>query len=158
MTGQVKSKWLRGDGDDEWESRFGKSNNIPKSRGFGATAVNEENIHGGDKRDEIFRGKDRAIIIDSLFQNSKVIPQGANSVNMIGPGTEELVGLAILDKKRRREGNIAHEVYDIDDGAQINVYNNSEFYNTDATLSAMDCVASSPTDLAMLAKQASHSQ
>lgn len=30
MTGKAKSKWLHGEGDDEWEMRIGRGNNAQK--------------------------------------------------------------------------------------------------------------------------------
>lgn len=85
-----------------------------------------------------------------------VVP-GAKSINISGPGTEELYRLNILEKKRRRGETLAHGKFYPEDGSQLNIYNNNELYNMEATLSGMDCDASSSNDPATLAKQDSHS-
>lgn len=89
--------------------------------------------------------------------NADIQIRNINAGNYSGPGTEELDGLAVLERKRRRDENLSHKVFYKEDGSKLNVYNNEGLYNSEATLSAMDCDASSYHDLVKLAKQASHS-
>lgn len=158
LAGQAKSKWLRDDGDSEWEFKMGKSNDTPKSGAAVDTNDTGENTQGRDLREVILRGKDKATVPANHVQVSSSGLSSAKNLKVNGPGIEELDGLAFLERKRRREGTVVHEVIYSEDGAQVSVYNNNELYNTGATLSAMDCTASSPSDLATLAMQASHPQ
>lgn len=147
VAGQVKSKWLRDGGDDDWESKNGRSN----SSVISGRVVTEEWNQGQN-----FRGKDKASSITDLLKNSNKTGGGTDSLS--GPGEEELDRLAIMERKRRRETNAAHEVNISGNMEGVKFYNNLELYNTEASLSAMDYAASSPSDLAKLARQASHPQ
>lgn len=86
-----------------------------------------------------------------------MVVHGTKSINISGLGTEELYRLNSLEKKRRREETLAHGKFYPEDRSRLNIYNNNELYNMEATLSGMDYAASSSNDSATLAKQASHS-
>ncbi|KAL1826634.1 hypothetical protein ACET3Z_005046 [Daucus carota] len=145
--GLAKSKWLRDDGDDEWFSKVGRSNRSVKSGKVVRETSNDDN-----NQERNFRGKDEAVI----FQNSNNMELSAKDLKHSGPGEDELNGLTILERKRRRENSSSHGGFIQENSSHVKVYNNLELYNTEATLSEMDCAASSQTDSAKLAQQASH--
>lgn len=61
----------------------------------------------------------------------------------------------VVKKKRRKDNNEAHFTAFAGDVSNMKVYENVEFYNTETTLSEMDCTVSSNKSLATLAIQAS---
>lgn len=74
-----------------------------------------------------------------------------------GPGDEEIIGLDVEDRKRRRSGPESKRVMDTDDVLANPESVNKVIVQHEAGLSNMDCSASSQQYLATLAQQASRS-
>lgn len=144
IAGQLKSKWLHDGGDDDWESRNGRANN---SVILGRVSENQG---------QNSRGKDKEVVTNPIFQNLNSENLGATELIVNGSGAEELNGLSVLVKKRRRDNSMVHNVNFIENNSHVKVYDNLELFNTEASLSAMDCDASPQIDLATLSRQASH--
>lgn len=155
VAGQNTSKWLREDGEVDWEVRNGKSN---KQASFGGEDNGKETYQEGNDRGGLTAAKNKEIM---------VIPAGRISNNLApedvgfildGPGGSNLNGLGSIEKKRRRGELEAHTILYAGDGSNMRVYENSEFHKSDATLSEMDCAVSSNQVLATLTVQASQSK
>lgn len=146
--GASKSKWLREEGDGEWGNSYGKDNlkqqnpeqSIPsfmravsptlKRRDCSADSANISGVTGGN------------------ISNSNVVGGNANSLNNNGPEEEELDGLSLEERKRRRSE--AHGF--------ISTGINKETSSMDSVLSNGDCSESHTQSLATLAQQASQQQ
>lgn len=145
--GQEKSKWLRDERDADWGRKLGKDNYPADFSGY----------QGDGKGKEIYQGhnpcNDALVITQTAekigmtgilnFQAAKHIMGSAN-----GPLNEELTGLNIEERKRRRSGPEDNNYMDTDGGI-VTLF-------PGAVLSQVDCATPLPTDLAELAKQASH--
>lgn len=144
--GQEKSKWLRDERDEDWGKNLGDDNYYQQFSGGqmdGTVKENSQkryhraNLHGGVT---ISGSKD--MIENSNFPSSK---QAVIQFN--GPTDEELNGLNIEERKRRRSGP--------SDSVFMDTECNNKELHTDAVLSNKDCAASSTNVLAMIALQAS---
>lgn len=95
------SKWLREENDSDWAGRYGKDNYKEDFSGFQNHSVVRSGNHG-----RMFRERDKGI---ATLQGGKQlggmsILQGgsSNSISLIGPREEELDGLEIEERKRKR--------------------------------------------------------
>lgn len=85
-----------------------------------------------------------------MHENSNFSTAFSNISTPIGPTDDELSGLNIEERKRRRSGPVEEHVMDTDRDTRV--------IFSEAAISNMDCAESSPNFLAKLAKQASQSQ
>lgn len=102
--GPIKSKWLREDGDTDWEQRQGRVN---ESRKSGKNSY----VNPGNQltKGSISRVKKQAVTTEiSPFngENRNAALQDGNLNSNLDNGLEEdeLDGLQILERKRMREG------------------------------------------------------
>lgn len=146
-SGQGKSKWLREDGDDDWGNRKGKDNYYQQFSGEQSTNIVKVGDHG---RDSSMAGKDVANFtgFSNQLAGNLISKEKAATFNnsLTGPDEEELIGLQVEDRKRRRNGPYENESMITDGGI---------LQHTDSVLSNADCSESSVPDLATLAQQAS---
>lgn len=145
--GNGSSKWLREENDVEWASRYGKNNRMPDFSGTQNRGV----VQVGDQS-RIFREREvgNMTIQEGLRKsNDKAILMEGNSNTtsfLNGPRTEELDGLDIEERKRKRLGPVITDHMETEGGVlPLN----------DSDLSKLDCSESSNTTLATLAMQAS---
>ncbi|KAL8156424.1 hypothetical protein AgCh_001495 [Apium graveolens] len=147
--GQEKSKWLRDEKDGDWGEKFGKDNYYNQSADW------QEGMKG---KESYFRSRSRGIVISNVTnlgaqsggENSNV---SAGYFKTNGPTEDELVGLNIEERKRRRSGLDTKEYMETDRSI-----GDTEISPMEAILSNKDCIVSSSPALAKLAMQASQSK
>lgn len=139
--GQERSRWLRDERDVDWGTNSGSAN-YSQSFSENVTAYRMWEVNLGRN----FRGKAHVLDNSQLIDSSKKLAANFNSSSSIGPDKEELLGLNLEERKRRR-------------GLNENEYMETEGGNvaliTESNLSRIDCTDSSPEFLAKLARQAS---
>ncbi|KAL1803469.1 hypothetical protein ACET3Z_032116 [Daucus carota] len=148
VAGQERSRWLRDERDVDWGTNHENAN---CNQHFSGSASSVKMGIGNQGRD--FRGKAHSGAIfsgnDQLIEKSNILAVNINSSSPNGPTDEELHGLNIDERKRRRGLN-ENEYMETEGG-------NTSFF-TESNLSKVDCADSSPEFLATLARQASHPQ
>lgn len=138
---QGRSKWLREENSGRWGEISGKD----KDHEFQNSSATQL---GGLQREE------RKGVEDNMETNNKSVNVGRDKegthsiIQNIGPGSGELDGLIVEDRKRQRTGPV--EIMDLD--------NESSIKTTGAGLSNKDCTEPSSSILAKLAVQASQGQ
>lgn len=155
MSGPAKSKWLREDGDADWEDRLGRVNVNAKSGENSYEKDGNKLIIGRD-----FRGQKQIhgaisfpINVEDKNADSK---EGKDNSNFgDGPEEDELDGLQIMERKRMRGGPDCFEVMDTIGDFQHGPGNMRGNTSTGVVLSEMDCSTPSESELAKLALQAS---
>lgn len=157
MAGPAKSKFLREDGDSDWEVRAGRVN---------AEAKFTENSYTQDRNQliprKVVRQQKQSSVTELQPNNTGLIiipnKELAESSNFIsGPEEVEAIGLQLSERKRMRGGPDCYDIMDTEGGLKIGEKNAASELSLEAVLSNVDCAASPKTDLAMLAKQASQS-
>lgn len=144
--GQDRSKWLRDERDVDWGNNFGEDNYYQKSSGFQTAGVTKESY-----QNRIFRDNRQPLATISGVNkgcdnsNLNILRQSANF--SIGPTEDELDGLNIEDRKRRRSGPQQEDLMPMDRNVDSTIL--------DAALSTVDCATSPSNILATLAQQAS---
>ncbi|KAL1811638.1 hypothetical protein ACET3Z_021703 [Daucus carota] len=141
MTGQERSKWLRDERDEDWGVNYGSGSycstedGVKQQSGSGIRhqLSNEATIPGSD--------------CQLVFQNMEAGDNNFKPVN--GPSAQELIGLN-MDERKRRRGADNGELMEIEGGHGNSV--------SEHAISSRDFASSSPELLAQLAKQASQSQ
>ena len=162
--GPVRSRYLRGEDDTEWEARQGRYNSGPKSGGGSYGAENNSMILGNPARQATRNQGDitnplliAARNMEGRRENSNLEDTGGNGILNIedGPDLDETTGLLFTDRKRLRGGPDKYDVMDIPGG--LGNSSDSTFSNKpkDVGLSGMDCSTSNNSQLATLAQQAS---
>lgn len=154
MVGPVKSKWLREDGDMDWEDRAGRSKFRGGSydkdgKGFSQTS------NQGDKDKVVMQAGNTHQLL-KLGANNEV--QDLNSNLNDGLEEDELNGLNIVDRKRLRGSPDTYEVMDTPGGLKGGIGHIDPNNQNGVALSNSDCVTSQNNGLATLALQASRSQ
>ncbi|KAI3665356.1 hypothetical protein L6452_43980 [Arctium lappa] len=155
---QGQSKWLREDGDREWESRFGRDYN---QANFGTSQY--PNKASESKKESDFTNLGLATVNNVTITEGKFKNQiGGKSVPYLtypsGPDEEELDGLNVEERKKRRGGPEVPETMDTQGGLYNNIQTSKNNKNQDAALSRHDCAGSSDKVLATPASQASQHQ
>ncbi|KAL8095281.1 hypothetical protein AgCh_036660 [Apium graveolens] len=148
-----RSKWLRDEGDTDWEAKMGGDNDSPGFTGENSGGQNKEITVRRVSRDS-----GPIMVSDHVYAENQISPYVLarviqNSTNYIGPEEEESSGLNIEDRKRRGSGPASNTAMNTNDSSKI-----IKGTHTEAVLSETDCSASSHHVLAKLAKQASQSQ
>lgn len=148
--------WLRDENDLEWESRVGRCNNSTPSQEGGAVfsgkEINQErNCRSGEKQN----------IFKSGFSENKghqdAIPEQNNLTSYVTKAEgEELMGLNLEERKRRRSDFMASVNMALDESVSAGVIT-GKLSNLDAGISASDLSVSQNPILAKLAEQASPS-
>lgn len=145
--GQDRSKFLRDERDIDWDAFHGNSNPYQQDYRDSGTQMGKT----GDQE------CNSSIILSTATKNpgfSSNNRNGANGAakfkNHFGPTGEELVGLNMDERNKRRRGPEENNFMEIKGGNRV--------LNTEASLSTTDCLASHTFDLATLARQASHQQ
>lgn len=92
-TGVAKSKWLREEDDDSWESRIGRDNSMPKfQEGINSNCEKEDKM--GRENRELAIISNEAINSSGIHaNNTSFAGYQTNSNPLYGPGEEELDGL-----------------------------------------------------------------
>lgn len=132
------SKWLREENSGGWGEISGKDKDLEFQNSSAAPL-------GGLQREE------RKGVEDNIKTNNKSVNVGREKegihsiIQKVGPGSGELDGLIVEDKKRQRTGPV--EIMDLD--------NESSIKTTGVGLSDKDCTEPSSSILAKLAVQAS---
>lgn len=155
MAGQNTSKWLRAEGDADWEERIGRENNFSKSTGGNN---GEDKMEVSIRRDLRRKGYEISAISGSeVFQKDLTgNPRDLQFSNTsTGPREDESIRLNIEGRKRSRSGHETNVTMDTEGALQIAGFAAIDYAPLDATLSNVDCSATVQTDLATLAKQAS---
>ncbi|KAL1812803.1 hypothetical protein ACET3Z_022868 [Daucus carota] len=150
--GPAKSKWLREDGDTEWEERQKRVNASVNSGDGSFGKLNIPLIQGRD-----FRNQTKLNVTKSspeIASNKNTSIKGGASISNFenGPEEDELIGLELIERKRLRGPN---EVMDTEGGLPTDLASRPKGCIPDVALSEMDCSTSSVTVLATLAQQAS---
>ncbi|KAK1363723.1 hypothetical protein POM88_039284 [Heracleum sosnowskyi] len=150
-----KSKWLREEGDQEWEARVGRDNCQERIKEFDLGDKGKTGGRGRNVRDLLhdFSGKQHNGS-SSNFQN---INAGINldKAGLSGLDHDEMDGLNFEERKRRRsETNFVGPM--IGGTVLENMVAGDTYMGT--TLSNSDCVVSSVNDLAQSALQTSQPQ
>lgn len=146
--GQGRSKWLRDEGDIDWAAKVGKDNNYPVFSEEGG-----ESSGVAVSKDRGFRDNvtELVVIPDKAVSNNHIpIDKTGGKISNFSNGLdqEELNGLHVEDRKRRRSGLDLSEKLVTD-----------EFYAQEgAVLSIMDSTATNTTVSPKLAEQASRFQ
>lgn len=153
----VRSKWLRDEGDVDWETKVGRSNSIPENTGGSTKFLDGELIMGRN-----LRTFENQIISTAGVDGSSVqITKNAGNKNqigyIIGPDEEESIGLNLEERKRKRLGPVIMGSKLLEDGVSTShICENST--DMDVVLSEKDYAASPGYNLATLARQAIQSQ
>lgn len=101
MTGQERSKWLRDERDVDWGGNHGNSN---YSQNFTEVAPKEREIIGVSRSD-LGKGSNSTAILSgfkSQIDGPQILEANHNFKSFIGPTEEELTGLNMDERKRRR--------------------------------------------------------
>lgn len=148
LAGQEMSKWLRDEGDVDWGVKHGTDNFPRDSRDM--ISKNKE-LTGAFNSEGRIRPISKAIVMGSNSQVDKSNMLAANYKlkSGDGPTEEELTGL-VMDERKRRRGLETNELMEVEGGSGLS--------STDSALSRSDCAVSSPEILATLAMQASQSK
>ncbi|XP_074366501.1 uncharacterized protein LOC141707310 [Apium graveolens] len=140
--GQEKSKWLRDEKDGDWGEKFGKDNYYNQSADW------QEGMKG---KESYFRSWSRGIVISNVTNLGA--QSGGENLNVSagyfktnGPTEDELVGLKIEERKRRRSGLDTKEYMKTDRSI-----GDTEISPMEAILSNKYCIVSSSPALAKLA-------
>lgn len=105
--GPVKSKWLREDGDTDWEQRQGRVNDSKKSGGNSGVNPGNQLTKGSISR---FKMQSVTTEISPFNVENKCAELQDGSVNSNldnGPEEDELDGLQIMERKRMGEAKVA---------------------------------------------------
>nr|XP_017257901.1 PREDICTED: uncharacterized protein LOC108227327 [Daucus carota subsp. sativus] len=148
LAGQERSRWLRDEKDEDWGVNHGVASNP-----HGYPSGNSDGDNNRDQvRSEIRKQNISTPVLsgsNDQLENSNVL-EGNRLLKLgNGPSTQELVGLNIDERKRRRGPDI-QEFMDMEGGANMAI--------TESALSHRDLAVSSPELLAKLAQQASQSK
>lgn len=149
MVGPVKSKWLREDGDMDWEDRAGRSKFRGGSYDKDGNCFSQTSNQGDKDKVVMQAGNSHQLL--KLGANNEV--QDLNSNLNDGLEEDELSGLNIVDRKRLRGSPDTYEVMDTPGGLKGGIGHIGPNNQNGVALSNSDCVR-----LATLALQASHSQ
>lgn len=155
---QTKSKWLRDEGDADWEQRIGRDNNFPQSGGSGYASGEIFAIQKDGGRYNMHESRDYTNQEVLKSRKAVLTGGGSNSKFLIGPEEEELSGLSVVERKRMRGGPGQYETMDTEGGLITGEIISMKEINKEATLSVKDCAASSKNELATPALQASQSK
>lgn len=140
--GQDRSKFLRDEKDAVWDVNYGNSNNSQHFLGDYGKQVVQADLQG-----RIF-SRENNQEFDSSNKDKVVL--AANFKNSAGPSEEELIGLSLEERNKRKRGPDNNSFMEIEGGI------GGAFSETG--LSNANCLVSSTTVLATLARQASHLQ
>lgn len=158
VAGQPKSRWLRDEGDVDWEARKGRDNNIPQSGGSGYDRGGNQGIQKSNSSYGMHGNRNLIQLKDKGPMTAVTSDLVNKSNHYIGPDEDELSGLNIVERKRPRGGLGSYDTMDTKGHLQRATKETSSGLITEATLSGRDCVVSSENVLATLALQASQSK
>lgn len=156
--GQSKSKWLREEGDADWEERIGRDNSIPRFGGEVGNYGGKEICLRRDIRQPNFSISENPVFSNVGAQANNFVGLNFNLEKVIGPEADELSGLNVEERKRRRGGPDSFETMDTEGRLQMVVSGKQVNTIIGASLSGLDCAAPSTSDSAQLARQASRPQ
>lgn len=116
--GQSSSKWLREEGDTEWEERVGRENS---KAGFTGEKCGTKDLVRGDRRD--LRVDRNEMLTESISKindniNSVILGKQVISNPLFGPEEEDPIGLNVEGRKRSRIGHESQIIMDADNGLQ----------------------------------------
>lgn len=153
--GPGKSKWLREDGDTDWEERQGRVKVNAKSKEVNCGNAGNQLAKERKSRPQLEITENESYPLNT--ENNLTLSKGGKANSNLGDGPEEdeLIGLELVERKRMRGGPTSYEHMDTEGGLRMEAGNKPNIVNPDIVLSEMDCATSSPTELARLALQAS---
>lgn len=125
MAGPAKSKWLRKEGDADWEERIGRVNSIPKSGEGSFTQEGNQLFPRSNFRQSEQSIRDVSLPANMGLQIAKLLGSDVNSNSADGPEEDELVGLNLVERKRMREVPEVYDIMEIAGGIQIGTGNNT---------------------------------
>ncbi|XP_074322969.1 uncharacterized protein LOC141659929 [Apium graveolens] len=137
--GQGMSKWLREEGDTDWEERIGRENSKPRYTGGNFAKKDKEGVDLRDLRISEY-GKSTNSVTTSNQQGVSGIPHNLLISNIDGPEEEEAIGLSTEGRKRSRTGHESKSTMDTDGVLQLKGFAAIENTNIEATLSNNDCI------------------
>lgn len=154
-SGQSFSKWLREEGDADWEERIGRETRNQRFEGENRGGKDKELIIRRDMRANEITGVTNSVVAFNQQNQTAMMWDIINSKLTDGPGEDELIGLDTEGRKRSRTGHETSNAMDTDGVLQViglpaNVHTLKE-----TTLSEVDCVVAAQTNMAKLAEQAS---
>lgn len=141
MAGQERSKWLRDERDEDWGVNYGSGSYC--STEDGVKQQSRSGIRHQLSNEATIPGSDCQLV----FPNMDAGNNNFKPVN--GPSAQELIGLN-MDARKRRRGADKEELMEIEGGHGNSV--------SEHAISSRDFASSSLELLAQLAKQASQSQ
>lgn len=144
VAGAPKSKWLREEGDGDWNLRYGKDNSQQQNGEGSIPNFTHAGNQMWNKQDCM---ADLSGAIGGSNLNSKIVGGNNYGLDLNGPEEEELDGLNLEERKRRR--------------SEAHVFNGTglekEKNTMEPGLSTADCPDSQTILLAKLTQQASQS-
>lgn len=146
--GASKSKWLREEGDGEWGQKYGMDNYQQQSREVPIPNIPQTGTQSGKQKDIVIGFANISGGSDKASKNSKNMGGNFKPITTVGPDEEELDGLNLEERKRRRSeahGYTSNLVID-------------ENTTMETGLSTNDCSDSLNQQTATLAQQASRQQ
>lgn len=156
VAGGVKSKWLREEDDDSWELRIGREN---RKAGFQENQNSNFETVGKERRDirdEIATKSVKTNLMVPHITNNEIVGFKASQNPLYGPEEDELDGLQLEERKRKRIGPDSLSTMDVDGNNILSGPNNTHNI-TGAVISDSDLATPSSSLSAKLAKQASRS-
>lgn len=103
--GQERSKWLRDERDEDWGGNLGNDNYQQQFSEGQGSGKDREIMQRCDYKNNMHVGA-KLSGSNLLIENSEVQAAKLNSNNFIGPPEDELIGLSVEEKKRKRSGPI----------------------------------------------------
>lgn len=148
--GQGKSKWLRDDGDADWEARIGRDNSSPGYAGDNSELTEEASAGRRDFRreDSHLKNKSNLLIKGSGLGSESGQKLLTNANN--GLLEEEQNGLVLEDGKRRRSDEVGNAIKDTVVIVKVNNQVIDNVSNMEVSLSEMDCATSPNLSMASL--------
>ncbi|KAL1805925.1 hypothetical protein ACET3Z_028993 [Daucus carota] len=152
----AKSKWLREDGDIDWEERRGRVNVNARSGEGSWRFPGNQGRYDKDATNQVQYGSNGSYRVNEGGKDADLLGGKNNSNFNNGPEEEELIGLQVTERKRMRGDPDTYAIMDTEGGlAKESGGKGMENRNPDVVLSEIDCSTSSNSNLAKLARQAS---
>lgn len=147
-TGQERSRWLRDERDGDWGENHGSSN---KKQQYSGVVAREKEIIDISRSDVRAGNNKMAVLVGSQSIQNESHHLGENYIfkSASGPTAEELIGLNMDERKRRRGPEVSEH---------MDIEGNIGLLQTEDALYHTDCAVSPPELLATLALQASQQQ
>lgn len=154
--GPVNSKWLREDGDPNWDERLGRVNPGAKTGESNYSQDGNQMFQMSNFRKQLQLAGGGSHPVNSGVIFTSGLGVEGNSILQYGPSDEELDGIHVTERNRMRGGPGTYDIMDTEGGLKVSTENINPKQTMEVALSDTDYVTSSYTVLATLALQASH--